>query len=136
MSATVALEGQLFYFWISHLMPDKLWKKELNKAYRENRVIKADFDREVDRENGYKLLFYKYRVAGVEYEMQMLSDSFPSHQVSIMYEKDHPEIATPIYHNSEWKRKYLPKWWMYLIAFLMMLAIATGIIYIADPWAG
>ena len=34
----IALDVQILYGWLSHLLPDKQWKKELEAAYKENRI--------------------------------------------------------------------------------------------------
>lgn len=123
MSFIIAVEGQIVFYYVIHRLPNKAWKKEVAAAYKEHRVIAAELvhSEEVPGKSAMKKLSYRYRVGDVFYKCVMLSDSYPSNKILVFYEKEHPEISSPVYYRDAWVQKFMPSWWAYLLVFLAVL---------------
>lgn len=139
----IALDVQILYGWLSHLLPDKQWKKELEAAYKENRVIRAELVKTElieEKNNGhrkpnqYYKCSYRYRVDDCYYKCDVLTDDNPRRTLSILYEKEHPEISTSIYGNDSWRYRNAPKWWQYILYFFLMFGIMYLILRYAFPY--
>lgn len=139
----IALDVQILYGWLSHLLPDKQWKKELEAAYKENRVIRAELVRTElieEKNNGhrkpnqYYKCSYRYWVDDCYYKCDVLTDDNPRRTLSILYEKEHPEISTSIYGNESWRYRNAPKWWQYILYFFLMFGIMYLILRYTMPF--
>ena len=136
ISVLLALEGQLIFIWLSHMLPNKMWRKELAAAYKENRIVNAKLMRceEVEGHHGLKRLFYEYVIRNNSYCCIVLSDSFPSANIHVLYEKEHPEVSTPVTDSFRWIKRRLPPWWSSLLVFLTCLSIALVLTRFIWKW--